>query len=182
MTTLKKAILVLTAAASALTLSSASLAQDGPGPRGRGGAAADGPGPGGRGDPAMREQRLHQRLNITAGQEAAFKAFMAATAPPANPPQRPDPQAMRSMPTPQRLDQQIAQERQRLAQLEQRAAATKRFYGVLSAEQKKTFDETPQLAMGPRGGGRGQDGPGGGRRGPGGRGGPGGAGPAQGYN
>jgi hypothetical protein len=70
--------------------------------------------------------------------------------------------AERAMTTPERLDQQLAEMRQRVD-------ATKRFYAQLSPEQKQTFDSTPMLAMGPEGGPRG--GPGG-RRGRGGPGGP----------
>lgn len=148
-----------------------SVQQGGPGPQGGRG------GPGGRaggrgGDPAMRQQMLHNRLAITPAQDSAFTAWVAATRPPeGSPPQ--------DMTTPQRLDSQ-------LAELTARVTATKRFYAALSAEQKQTFDALPpQMTMGQpgRGGQGGPGGPGGGRRG--GRGGPDGAGgPPQngGYN
>ncbi|HET9161512.1 MAG TPA: Spy/CpxP family protein refolding chaperone [Caulobacteraceae bacterium] len=142
------AAVVMTAAAATV------LAQDGPPPGAPPSIGARGPGgPGGRGgppSPEMREQMLRDRLGLRADQEPALKAFLEST--------RPQPplggrRAQRAMTTPERLDRQ-------LAEMKQRVDATKRFYAQLSPEQKQTFDSTPMLAMGPEGG-----------RGPGGRGG-----------
>ena len=97
-------------------------------------------GPGGRGgqrqgDPALRGQRLHQQLNITPNQEQAFNAWIAATAAPAGPPND------QGTTTPQKLDR-------RLADLTARVNAAKRFYGVLTPEQKQIVDGLPSEVAG----------------------------------
>ena len=108
-------------------------------------------GPGGRGgqrqgDPALRGQRLHQQLNITPNQEQAFNAWIAATAAPAGPPND------QGTTTPQKLDR-------RLADLTARVNAAKRFYGVLTPEQKQIFDGLPsEVALGQPGPGAGRGG------------------------
>lgn len=108
-------------------------------------------GPGGRGgqrlgDPAMRGQRLHQQLNITPNQEQAFTAWIAATAAPSGPPND------QGMTTPQKLDR-------RLADLTSRVNAAKRFYNVLTPEQKQIFDGLPpEVALGQPGPGAGRGG------------------------
>ncbi|MDB5452176.1 MAG: hypothetical protein JWO33_754 [Caulobacteraceae bacterium] len=152
-----KTLLGLTAALAMTATAAVGLAQNPP-PGGTPPAGfGDGPGPGGRGSPEMREQMLRQRLALRADQEPALKAFLDSTRPPGGPGDRAGRQAVRQMTTPERLDRQLAEMRQRVD-------ATKRFYATLSAEQRQTFDSMP-MAMGPegRGGGRG-----GGRRGPGG--------------
>ena len=142
------------------------LAQDGPpGAPPSVGFGQGGPG-GGRGGPPSPEQRaeqLTQRLNLRQDQQAALQTFLQASAPPMG---RGQLRAQRQMTTPERLDQQLAEMRQRVD-------ATKRFYSQLTPEQKQVFDSTPMLA-GPEGGPRGGRG---GRRGPGGPGG----GPNQGF-
>lgn len=150
-----KTALAMTAAVCVACAGAAAIAQDGPPAALRGGGQGfqGGPGgqglqdgPGGRGDPQMRLQRMGQRLGLRPDQQQAFQAFVAASAPPAG-----GPQAMQGLTTPQRLDRQ-------LAELQARVAATKRFYAVLTPEQRQTFDSMPMMmAMGP--GGRG--GPGG---------------------
>lgn len=169
-----KTIAGLCCAASVLSISAVAIAQDG-GPPQRG--------PGGRGaamrnmDPAQRAQRLHDELQITPAQEAAFQTWQAAMQPPAERPERPD---RAGLTTPQRLDQELAMAAQRQAQMKVRADATKRFYNQLTAAQRTTMDSLPPLVLadgGPGGrgpGGQPRDGMG---RGPGGRRGPGGGGP-----
>lgn len=168
---------MLGAAAAALLTASAvsSIAQDGPPPGFQGG-----PGGQGRGgppmDPAMREQMMRQQLAIKPTQEVAFKAFLAATMPPAGGPggRIGNRRAMQGLTTPQRLDAQLSEMRQNEAELVKRIAATKQLYAVLTPEQRTTLDSMP-MAMGPGGrGGPGGPGGGGGRRGRGGPGGPGG--------
>jgi Spy/CpxP family protein refolding chaperone len=143
------------AAALAMTATAAvGLAQEGPPPGGpRGGFGADV----GRPGPEMREQMLRQRLALRPDQETAFKAFLDASGPPMGPGARAGRAQARAMTTPERLDQQLEQMRRRVD-------ATKRFYAVLSPEQRQTVDSMP-MAMGPEGrGGGGRSG----RRGPGG--------------
>lgn len=110
------------------------------------GAAAQ-PGPHGRFDPAQMQERiakrqaeLKQKLAITPAQEAAWASFTAAMKPPANV-VRPDREALARMSTPDRIDQLKALRNQRIAEQDRRGEATKAFYAVLSAEQKKVFDE-----------------------------------------
>lgn len=173
-----KTIAGLCAAASVLSIGAVAIAQDGqgPGPRGGRGAAMRNM------DPAERGQRLHDELQITAAQEAAFQTWQAAMQPPA---ERPDRQALRNLTTPQRLDQELAMAAQRQAQMKVRADATKRFYNQLTAAQRTTMDNLPPMALAMDGpGGRGPGGPGrgpGGRRGPGGPGGGGGFDPNAGF-
>jgi Spy/CpxP family protein refolding chaperone len=145
-----KALLGVTAAAALAATAASSIAQDGPPQAGRPGLA--GPRAGGPGNPQMREQMMRQRLALRADQEAAFQAFLQATRPP-GPGARGERREIRQLTTPERLDRQ-------LAELRQRVDATKRFYAVLSPEQRQSFDAMP---MGGPDGGRGP-GRGGGRR------------------
>ena len=92
---------------------------------------------------AERAQRVHDLLQITPNQENAFKAWQDAMKPPAIPSQA-DRQARRDaidkMTTPQRFDDRLAQSTERFNAQKTRIEATKRFYNVLSASQKKAFD------------------------------------------
>ncbi len=111
---------------------------------------------------ARHEQRmadLKKELQITPAQEAAWTQFAGAMRPPASLPQRPDREAMARMTTPERLDQMQAMHKQRQAEMERRAEATRAFYASLTAEQKKTFDA--RAMGGHRQGGHGQGGQGG---------------------
>jgi protein CpxP len=106
-------------------------------------------------DPARMAERvnrhlaaLKQKLQISAGQENAWTSFANAMQPPANM-QRPDRQALASMPTPERIDQMRAMRDRRNAEMDRRAEATKAFYAQLTPEQKKTFDaETARMGHG----------------------------------
>lgn len=107
-------------------------------------------------DPAERQARfdkrmseLKQKLQITSAQEGAWNSFVQALRPPAQPPQRPDREALARMTTPERIDQMRALHAQRMAEMDRRGEATKSFYATLTPEQKKTFDE--QGLRGPRG-------------------------------
>ena len=117
---------------------------------------AGGPPPQGRHyDPARMAERvnrhlsaLKQKLQISAAQEGAWNSFSSAMQPPANV-TMPDPQAMASMTTPERIDQMRAMRDRRNAEMDRRADATKAFYAQLTPEQKKTFDaETARMGHG----------------------------------
>jgi Spy/CpxP family protein refolding chaperone len=117
-----------------------------------------------------REQRLHDILQIRPDQEGAFHAYVQALAPPARSGQsRPGPgpagAPQAPMTTPERLDRMAARMAERQQRFQQTAAATRAFYGALSPEQRKAFDDLG--AMGEHGGehgaGPGRSGPGGGR-------------------
>ena len=106
-------------------------------------------------DPARMAERvnkrlndLHQKLQISASQEGAWNSFTNAMQPAANL-QRPDPQALAAMTTPERIDQMHAMRDRRNAEMDRRAEATKAFYAQLTPEQKKTFDaETARMGHG----------------------------------
>lgn len=101
----------------------------------------------GRMDPAKWQERfnrrmatLKQKLQITTAQESAWTAYTHALQPRTKGP-RPDRQALAQMTTPQRLDHLRGLREQRMAAMDRRAEATKAFYGALTSEQQKTFDE-----------------------------------------
>ncbi|MCP1576933.1 Spy/CpxP family protein refolding chaperone [Herbaspirillum rubrisubalbicans] len=90
---------------------------------------------------AKHQAQLHDKLKITASQEAAWKLFLDKTKPaPLDPAARPSKEEWAKLTTPERLDQKLEMMRKREAFAEQRVAATKEFYATLSPEQQKTFD------------------------------------------
>lgn len=90
---------------------------------------------------ARHQAQLHDKLKISASQEAAWKLFLDKTKPaPFDPAGRPGREEYAKLTTPQRLDQQLDAMRKRESFAEQRIAATKEFYAALSPEQQKTFD------------------------------------------
>lgn len=105
---------------------------------------------------AKREARLHDALKITAAQEPAWAAYVAAIKP--TPPAGTPPAHGAKLSAPERLAKAIDFSKQRTAKLESVQPALTAFYGQLTAEQKAIFDK--------RGGGFG--GPGRGPRGHGG--------------
>lgn len=88
---------------------------------------------------AKRIAHLHDVLNITAAQENAFHAYVAAMQPKPMP-GRGERSSFKELPAPQRLEKMIAMQKQRTAELEARLPALNTFYAVLTPEQKKTFD------------------------------------------
>ena len=149
--------LVTIAIAAALSLSSgATLAQPAAPPKGDPAARPLRQRP----DPAQMEARradhLKTVLQLRADQEPALRAYLDALRPPAaaagaKPPQRPDPQALRQMTTPQRLDRMQARLDEAQARFRRVADATRRFYGQLSPSQQKAFDALRPMGGGPRG-------------------------------
>lgn len=106
---------------------------------------------------AKRQARLHDALKLTATQESAWSSYQSAL--------RPAPAAARgqrgdwaTLSAPARLEQQLAMAKQRTARMETRLAALNSFYGVLTSEQKKTFDEAGTRGKGQRGGHHGHHG------------------------
>lgn len=90
---------------------------------------------------AKHQAELHDKLKITASQEAAWKLFLDKTKPvPMDPAARPGKDELARMTTPERLDKKLEIMRKRESFAEQRVAATKEFYATLSPEQQKTFD------------------------------------------
>jgi hypothetical protein len=86
-------------------------------------------------------QDLHAALHLTPSQEDAWRAFQSASEDPQAAARRQNAEMM--MPTlsaPRRADLSIAMMEQDLATLQQRAAALKTFYAVLTPAQQATFD------------------------------------------
>lgn len=120
-----------------------------------------------RGDPAkfaerqarrqeLRQVRLERRLaalklklQISAAQEGAWNTWTAAMKPPAQR-QRLDRAEIVKMSTPERIDRMRVLRTARIAEIDRRGEATKAFYGVLGADQKKVFDGE-SLRFGKRG-------------------------------
>jgi hypothetical protein len=91
---------------------------------------------------AQRAAKLRAELKLTAQQEPAFAAFLAA----GKPAQRQDAHAgadrakLAALPAPQRLQQHIERQKQRTARMEARLAALNNLYAVLTPEQKQVLD------------------------------------------
>ena len=116
----------------------AALAQ----PPGYGGPPGRSYGPSDPGGQPSELASLHAALHITAAQEDAWRAFVAAS--------QPDPQAQareraaeQMLPTltaPQRVDLSVAAMQADLDTMRERGRALKAFYATLSAAQQATFD------------------------------------------
>ncbi len=116
----------------------------------------------GRHDPAQMQARMNKRmdelkakLKITPAQEAAWTSFTTAMQPMQHAggmDMRANHDELSKLPTPERLDRMRALHTQHMSEMStrmsQRADATKAFYNVLSAEQKKTFDDAFARGMG----------------------------------
>lgn len=136
--------LSLAAASVALALTAgAALAQPyGYPPQGYGSQGYGSQGYGSSGGQQGELARLHAALHITAAQEDAWRAFVAANGP--------DPQAqarersaqamLPTLTSPQRVDLSIAAMQADLETMRQRGAALKAFYATLTPDQQKTFD------------------------------------------
>jgi protein CpxP len=106
---------------------------------------------------AQRLGELKQKLAITPAQEGAWSAWTAGLQP--TPHQRPDRAEFERLTTPERIDRMRALRAQRNADMDKRMDATKSFYGVLSADQKKVFDsESMRFLAGGHGGHHGHHG------------------------
>ena len=101
--------------------------------------------------PLLRD--LKGKLKLEAGQETAWTTFEQSMQMPSKPMARPDRAAMEKMTTPERIDQMQAHKAQRDAEMQKHADATKTFYAVLNASQKKVFDTETARAMQSMGGG-----------------------------
>ncbi len=101
---------------------------------------------------AKRQAKLHDALKLTAAQEPAWAAFVAAAKPAAHP-ARGERGAWQSLSAPQRMEKAIELSKHRTAMMEARLEALKTFYAVLTPEQQKVFDAATM-----RGGHRGHHG------------------------
>lgn len=91
---------------------------------------------------AQRAARLRAELKLTAQQEPAFAAFLAAGKPAQRPLARDGGERARlaALPAPQRMQLRIERQKQRTARMEARLAALNSFYAVLTPEQKQVMD------------------------------------------
>ena len=103
---------------------------------------------------AKRAAKLRAELKLTAQQEPAFAAFLAA----GKPAQRPlagmggERAKLAALPAPQRMQQRIERQKQRTARMEARLAALNSFYAVLTPEQKQVMDSKAMRFGGKHGG------------------------------
>ena len=97
---------------------------------------------------AQQLAALKSKLKLDASQEPAWSSFAQAMHAPGPHTARPDRAALEKLSTPERLDAMQAQKNQRDAQMQKRNDATKAFYAVLNADQKKVFDDETAKAMG----------------------------------
>ena len=95
---------------------------------------------------AQRQAKLHDALRLTSAQEGAWRDYQAAIKPePRGERKRMDRDAYKAMSAPQRMEMRIAMQKERTARMESRLNATKAFYAQLTAEQRKTFDDTVKM-------------------------------------
>jgi len=110
----------------------------------------------GRGGERMKERmekraaELHDKLKLNATQENAWRTYIGKMKP-AEMPARPDRAEMATLTTPERMEKMQMMMKEREKHLEERLAATKEFYGVLTPEQRKIFDEQSAGNAGRRG-------------------------------
>ena len=99
---------------------------------------------------------LKNQLKLSATQESAWNAFVAAMKPAADKrAPRPDPADMAKLSTPERLDRMKAMRTQQMADMnaamERREQATRSLYEALTPEQKAQFDAQTARHHGRRG-------------------------------
>ena len=95
---------------------------------------------------AKRQAALHDKLKLTPQQEPAWNAFIASARPEPRM-ARPDRAKWKDMTVPQRMESRLEMLKQAETGMTQRLEAVKRFYGVLTPEQQKVFNEN--YASGP---------------------------------
>lgn len=96
-----------------------------------------------------RQAALHKKLNLSAEQETAWKAYTEKMQT-LQQSTRPVPGEMRLLSTPERLEKMQAMMKEHGKFMETRIAAIKEFYDVLTPEQRKVFDAMPMGGPGRR--------------------------------
>lgn len=86
-----------------------------------------------------RQAQLHDQLKLNADQETAWKTFTEKVTP--TPGERPKPEEFAALTAPERMEKIASMMKLREARMTERVAAVKEFYSVLTAEQKKVFDD-----------------------------------------
>lgn len=97
----------------------------------------------------QHQKRLHDALKLTPDQEGAWKTFADSMRPPAKA-ERPAREDMAKLTTPERAEKMLDLAKQRQERMAEHVAALKTFYGVLTPEQKKVFDEQHAFQRGGR--------------------------------
>jgi len=87
-----------------------------------------------------RAAELHDKLKLNTAQEAAWNTYIGKMKP-ADMPMRPDRAEMAKLTAPERMEKMHVLMQERQKHMEARIAATKEFYGILTPEQRKIFDE-----------------------------------------
>ena len=152
MSTFRKRLLI-GIGASSLGVGSVAAIAGGPGCGHMGGPHAFGDS--GKGGERMRERmekraaELHDKLKLNASQENAWRTYVEKMKP-AGSFARPDRAALEKMTAPERMEKMHALMKEREKFMAERVAATKEFYGVLTPEQQKVFDEQFQRGPGRR--------------------------------
>ncbi|MGV3742533.1 MAG: Spy/CpxP family protein refolding chaperone [Burkholderiaceae bacterium] len=89
-----------------------------------------------------RQAELHDKLKLTANQEAAWKTFTASMTPAVGHAKRPDRAEMEKLTAPERMEKMLERSKQRQDAMASRLTAVKKFYAQLTPEQQKVFDES----------------------------------------
>ena len=102
---------------------------------------------------AQRAAKLRAELKLTAQQEPAFAAFLAAGKPVQRPLARVGGERARiaALPAPQRMELRLERQKQRIARMEAHLAALNSFYAVLTPEQRQVMDSKKMRAGGKHG-------------------------------
>ena len=88
-----------------------------------------------------RQNALHDKLGLSASQEAAWNDFIVKSKP-IERPTKPAWSELSTLSTPDRLDHMLAMMKDRQQTMESHAQAVKAFYAQLTPEQQKIFDES----------------------------------------
>ncbi len=90
-----------------------------------------------------RQQALHDKLALTANQEAAWNTFVAKIKP-SERHDKADWSELSKLSTPERMDRMLAKAKEREQRFEVRVQATKDLYKQLTPAQQKVFDTLHQ--------------------------------------
>jgi len=102
---------------------------------------------------AARQAKLAESLKLTRAQQPVWQAFVASMTPPQKgerAQQRMTKEQRSALTAPQRLERQIALQKQRTVRMEARLSALNSLYAALTPEQRKVFDEQKQGRRGGR--------------------------------
>lgn len=89
---------------------------------------------------AKRQAQLHDKLQLTPGQEGAWNSFTEKMAPSPRP-AGVDRAEMEKLPAPERMERMLAMMQEREKRMTARFASVKEFYAILTPEQQKIFNE-----------------------------------------